>query len=483
MPKQYLTCKFKLHNPSAHKRAVMDHALLEYTRAYAEALAGAQETEAAIVEQGTYRGKYTGKSVAPFIACPDAALHSSAKDSLLQDAAGNLASYFQLLQDEYAPSFPIGRDPSPEADDGALDHLCGVGADQADFDLSSARCLKQMRGRFMPLFFCRADGASQTKSGGARNRNFSLVVNVQKRQLLAAMWLLPTGHELCRPLGANEGNLVRIDTGEAFVSNSSTAIFVPLQMGRNGWQEHKFLDPSKGENVSVKTAFLVKDERSDDYYLHVAFEFDCPERYEPEAYLGIDKGILFTAAYALVDDAGAVMASGHFDDDLRALQIKHGQERERLAKSGKRVTWRHYKTKAYDNILHALANSLIDMAKAHNAGIVVEDLNVKVRGGRVVSRFRKLDGILDYKCKLAGVPFRRVFAAYSSVICHRCGGDVDRDDRAVTCPACGYEGHSDDNAAVNIARRALYRKSDWNGKGGYRAFHRAFANAGTFPTA
>lgn len=116
------------------------------------------------------------------------------------------------------------------------------------------------------------------------------------------------------------------------------------------------------------------------------------------------------------------------------------------------MTWRNYKCKAYENILHVLANKLVAIAQEHRAGIVVEDLNIQVRGGRVVSRFRKLDKILQYKCRLAGVPFRSVFAAYSSMICHRCGELMERDDRQVTCTHCGYAGHSDDNAAVNIAR-------------------------------
>jgi len=54
------------------------------------------------------------------------------------------------------------------------------------------------------------------------------------------------------------------------------------------------------------------------------------------------------------------------------------------------------------------------------------------------------------------------------------------DEELRAAGACGYAGHSDDNAAVNIARRALYRKADW--PGGYREFHRSFANVSTFTT-
>jgi len=283
---------------------------------------------------------------------------------------------------------------------------------------------------------------------------------------------------MCKPVGVNQDNLIRLDTGEIFKTNSKSAILVPLEMGSNGWQEFRFLQPAMNGQAVVKSAFLVLD-RTGDYFLHVSFAFDCPDRYAPKAYLGIDKGILFTAAYAIVDKSGGVVEMGHIDDELRSLQIKHGKERERLARNGKKITRRHYKRRAYDNILHSLANILIDMALESRAQIVLEDLSIQVKGGRVVSRFRKLDKILGYKCKLAGVPIRSVFAAYSSMICHKCGGMMNRDDRLVTCPHCGYEGHSDDNAAVNIARRALYRKKDWEKRGGYKSFHRSFANDST----
>ena len=46
MKAQYLTCKFKLHNLSTHKRAVIDYVLKTYTLAYADMLDYAQEHEA-----------------------------------------------------------------------------------------------------------------------------------------------------------------------------------------------------------------------------------------------------------------------------------------------------------------------------------------------------------------------------------------------------------------------------------------------------
>ena len=470
--KQFLTCKFKIHKPSLHKKQVMDHALKEYTLAYGDALAWAENNLDSVQEQGLFRENYTGKSIARLLPSPDRALHSSAKDSLKQDVGANLASYLELLTVAPDTSFPTCRDPSPDAIEGALEDFARCGNE--DYDELRDRLLVTCRGSVMPLYFCRADGASQTKSGAARNRNFSLLWRSDKRQLLAVLYLLPMRHELSQSLNANQGNLVRLDTGEIFNSNSKTAILVSLEVGKNGWQEERFLKPAMNGQASIQSAFLVRD--SKDYYLHVSFALKCESKYSPRTYLGIDRGILFTAAYGLVDTSGNVIGMGHLDDELRELQIKHGKERERLARNGKRITKRHYKRQAYDNILHCLVNELIAIAKEHQAQIVFEDLGVQVKGSRVVSRFRKMDKFMGYKCKMAGVPFRHVFAAYSSLICHKCGGGMERDDRVVTCKECGYVGHSDDNASINIARRALYRKGDWERKGGYRGFHRSFAN-------
>jgi len=456
----------------------MNFALGQYTRGYNDLLAYAKDNLETIKVLGKYREKSTAMSIGGLLPQSNCEIHSSGKDSLRRDVAANLASYFELVQVDSRTSFPTGRDPSPEADWNALANFIAAGIGNDDFETAQARLLSIARGSVMPLYFSRADGASQTSTGGARNRNFSLLTNPDKDKLLAALWLLPTGHELCQPLQATQNNLVRIDTGELFTSNSKTAILVPLQVGRNGWQSEKFLDAARNGSAKVKTAYLVRNDRSGEYFMHVAFEFECKEKYKPQAHLGVDKGILFTVAYGLVDAKGQVLDYGHFTDDLRDLQIKHGTERGRLARNGRRITRTDYKRQAYEQILHSLANKLIAIAIEHQAGIVVENLdNIRVKGKQVQSRFRKLDRYLEYKCILEGVPFRRVFAAYSSMICHKCGELLDRDDRVVVCNACGYNGHSDDNAAVNIARRVLYRKKEW--EGGYRAFHRSFANTST----
>lgn len=477
---QYLTCKLKLHNPSARKRAVLDHALATYTDAYAALLDRAHAKLDLIAREGIYvdrsgKERYTGKSIARMLNVPSLDLHSSAKDSLIQDVAGGLASYFELLKTDENTSFPTCRTQraDPDAIENALEHFALVGADEEDYDLSRDDLLRQTRGRVMPMYFARPDGATQ-------NRNFSLLWNRDKRQLQAALWLLPAGHEMCRPLNAKEGNLIRVDTGEIFTSNSKTAILCPLEMGKSGWQESKFLEPALRHEAAIKSAFLTRRDDTGEYFLHVSFAFPLPEQYEPQAYLGVDRGVFFSMAYAVVDSEGRIVLMNHCDDGFRHDRIAAGKRVRERQRTGRRVTAKNYRGKHQNAILHAVINDIIDCATEHEAMIVLENMDIQIKGKFYKSAWKKMHKLLEYKCALAGIPIWQggVWAAYSSQICIYCGElnrGRKRDGSPFVCPSCGAEYHSDEGAGVNIARRAMYRKKDWEKRGGYMAFHRSFS--------
>lgn len=460
----------------------MDYALEQYTLGYGELLEHAQEHIEHIEVNGTFRDKHTGKSIASLLPRPSCKIHSSAKDSLMQNVGANLASYFELVQVDERTSLPFARNPSPSADLEALDYFVHVGSDLEDFGDSQRRLLKRAQGNVTPLYFCRSDGATQTSSGGVRNRNFSLLVNTKQDKLLAVMWLLPAHHDLCKPLGAVEGNLVKLDTGEIFTSNSGTAILVPLELGRNGWQYDKFIEPAMNTQAKVRTAYLVR--KNDNYFLHVAFELSCPDEYKPEAYLGIDRGVFFSMAYAVVDTDGEVILMDHEEDGFRDECIEAGKRVQEMQQAGIKPTIRDYRTQEREAIIHRLINKIIEIAQKHKAMIVTEDLDIQIRGKFYKSAWKKMYKFLEYKCRLAGVPLWRggIWAAYSSRICIYCGelnANRKRDGSPFVCPHCGAVYHSDDGAGVNIARRALYRKADWKDAGGYLAFHRSFANHST----
>jgi transposase len=74
--------------------------------------------------------------------------------------------------------------------------------------------------------------------------------------------------------------------------------------------------------------------------------------------------------------------------------------------------------------------------------------------------FAKLGHCLAYKARAAGVAFVQVDPAHASQVCHVCGY-VDRRNRLsqsiCKCGRCGFVGHADHNAAIDIAMRGVDR--------------------------
>ncbi|MBA3530508.1 MAG: IS200/IS605 family element transposase accessory protein TnpB [Ardenticatenales bacterium] len=479
MASQFLTCAFKLHNPSAWRRAVLDHICEEYTYAMRDLLAGCEESGIVLKDaarkankQGEKQNKWTGDSVAcvlPRSGELQVDVVSTLKEAMISNVAAMLASHYALETIGQA-GFPTARDPSPEGLMEAENDLALVGEDLADYERARNNVTRRSRGDVMPVHII-------------RSRDVRILADTERGRFFAWFRTLPVNHPLGHKTIIDQGNLVDVNTGAPFAYAGDGAILLPLEVGvRQGewhWQYTKFLQPILQGQASIKSAQLIRKGLAGkrEYFLNVAFEFDCPKPYEPESYLGIDRGILYTVAYAVVDKRGAILLKEHQEDGLRALQIAAGKYIRGRQRRGKPVNVTHYRGKQREEVLHKLANRIIAVALECQAGIVLEDLNIQVRGKFVKSSWAKLESILIYKCTLAGVPFVcRVFAAKSSQICIWCGELVERQDRVLTCHHCGAIEHSDDAAGVNIARRAMYRKKDWEKQGGYRAFHRSFAN-------
>lgn len=474
MSSQFLTCSFKLHDPNRWQRDILDFVFTEYTLAMRDLLAWTQENSDAI-QQGAVspKGKYKADAVAKMLPSSGEVklgIASCLREALLGDISSMLASYYALQGVMESVGYPVARDPSPEGLEWAEYELSLVGADLADYEQSKANVTRRARGSVMPINI-------------ARSRDFAILTDAEHSRFFVCLKVLPGGSSLGKKI-QTQGNLTDIQTGEVFNYSGSSAILVPLEMGIRReewhWQYEAFILPTIQGSVAIKSAKLIRHDgtasEKAEYFINIAFEFECPPVYEHQGYLGIDRGILFTMAYAVVDKQGGVVIKGHYEDGLRALQMDAGKQIQRKQQRGRQVTIKDYRRKQQEELLHKLANRVIALAKEHGASVVIEDLNIQVRAKFVRSAWTKLEGYLRYKCVLAGVPFYgTVFAAKTSQICIHCGEIVERNDRAVTCHHCGQVEHSDDAAAVNIARRALYRKKEWEKKGGYIGFHKSFS--------
>jgi IS605 OrfB family transposase len=443
------TAVFRLHNPSGSKRQVLDLAFARYGEAYNLALDKARPLTAewlAAARRGDrppslYRASSQMRPLLP--SGQELALPSSLRDGLLLDVAGNLLSYCELRrrwERGEAAREPMGepRYPHPvygfrpDAYYRTLAEAVSWTGGHFDFADFQARLTREAQQVVRPLFFARA-------------RDFGLQL-LDRDRWGATLNLQPKGY-------------------------APTRLRFPLAFGE--WHEREYLQ--KG---TPRCARLCR--RRDHYFLHVSFEFtiQAMARGEEQAYLGIDRGVTKQAAFALVDPQGRLLRAGALGRELRPLQVALGRYRQAQQKAGRRVRARSWQRRHQEELLHQIANAIVHLAAEHSALVVIEDLTLQTAGRFVRSQYAKLANILSYKLLQAGLlPPREVFAAHSSTICSRCGefGERSQHDRErFQCPACGAHLDADENAALNIARRALYRKSHWLRRGGYQAFHRSF---------
>jgi putative transposase len=208
----------------------------------------------------------------------------------------------------------------------------------------------------------------------------------------------------------------------------------------------------------------------------------------PGPAVGIDRGI--TVALALSDETmrehGPWLTGGE-REHLRRLEKKSA--RQRAARTpGQRIS--HRLTRTYDQIArlratakhravnwqHQITTELADTFSV----IVAEDLKIanmvrsakgtleqpgrKVRQKAGLNRaitgeaWGRTIALLEYKTRDRGGMVVKVPAPGTSQTCHQCGhrDAASRDDTRFSCanPPCGWSGHADTNAAINLLNAA-----------------------------
>jgi putative transposase len=111
---------------------------------------------------------------------------------------------------------------------------------------------------------------------------------------------------------------------------------------------------------------------------------------------------------------------------------------------------------------HKLSREVVDLAKANQMGIRLEDLknirertnkksNKKSRGITNNWNFYQFRQMVEYKARICGVPVEFISPAYTSKTCSRCGRLGTRLKKTFECDFCNHADHADANAAFNIA--------------------------------
>ena len=254
------------------------------------------------------------------------------------------------------------------------------------------------------------------------------------------------------------------------VATNRTGMLFPLEFGPFQRQALKTAIP--------KTAELLY--RDDGIYLHVAIEHQT-EIVKTETIMGIDRGILNIAAYAVRDpNDGRVISQGAFSGlELREHQRKF--ERKQKEDQQKGIIKIKAHTNYGNNQLHHITNAIVEVAKKHKSLVVVENLEAITNGAhhtriknkrrsnfnRLLSRaqYAALLDMLTYKLLKVGLPKPvKVNAAYTSMICPspHCGyssknnrGDGDKRVH-FECEICKYIENADVVGAINVAGKKIW---------------------------
>ena len=184
-------------------------------------------------------------------------------------------------------------------------------------------------------------------------------------------------------------------------------------------------------------------------------------------FVGVDLGIVNIAATSDGDRAAGARLNRYRKRQARLrkrLQAKKTSSARRLLRKRRRKE-RRFAT----DVNHKVSKRIVAEAERTGCGIAVEELTgirqrVRLRKPQRATlhswAFAQLGGFIAYKAKAAGVVFVHVDPAYTSQTCHACRWVDKRNRRSqevFECGRCGFVGHADHNAAINIASRGVER--------------------------
>ena len=208
--------------------------------------------------------------------------------------------------------------------------------------------------------------------------------------------------------------------------------------------------------------------RDGKWFLYATVEApEAPLAHPGNGFVGVDLGIVNIATSSDGYRAAGARLNRYRKRQRRMrarLQAKKTSSARRLLKKRRRKEARFSA-----DINHQISKRIVAEAKRTGRGIAVEQLGgirarVRLRKPQRAMlhtwAFAQLGGFLAYKAKWAGVAFVEVDPAFTSQTCSACGWVDKRNRRSQSdfeCRRCGFVGHADHNAAINIATRGVER--------------------------
>jgi hypothetical protein len=486
----FKTARFKIHNPSRHKIAVLNYVMRQYhltlkhvletalalpdlkTRITKAGKSGRLRLDAAALSRLLYPMAPKGWCLAPL------------RDYLIGSAKAMLLSHFaKELKGKNESNPPTLRSLDALTDE-QRDHAFEQFTNTIEFPKNAGELAniaeQQAAGRVRKAERLEAIFSSRAAARAVRDllradeaplpipteftrpdvtRGFTLA-RKQNRVYLLIRLFSPT-HRWYRKLVLEDG-FIDLSTGEDLSGQKFPGLVLPLEFGRD-YHELEFL--THGRPQSAKIVLRREDSGETQFYVHVAFEFEATPL-QVETYIGIDRGAARIGSASIVDADGAVIQRGivlegtAFNAEMRT----YVRSLSALQAQGKKIYRNQFRLRRRraDMIVGEYANRLIALALANRSQIILEAVDPRSMARFLtMSQFRKLHDVLAYKAERAGLPPPiEVPAAFTSQTCHVCG-HTDRASRVsqkdFRCTKCGHEDNADNNASVVIALRGLHQ--------------------------
>lgn len=458
MTKQHLTAVFALR-PSKRKAVLLERARAQAEAVYWQVLGKNEGQVKAIaqVEDAKDRRKQLMNLKKPISRAVNQKLHEPIAAGLNRDVMAAISSYIGL----YRLSRKSGENQTPpewpsKGDNVRTNHEAALNDFVFCTDREQENALRDELNRvhreppLRPMTL-------------ARMRDARIIRIGETGALAVELNIVPMKNKKAR-LSTRVAGKDAVSKNDIKASKSRSKILVPLSCSK--WHEQKFLNG----NTKHRSSLIVR--KGSRWFLLAQFEMTAKPIPADKRFLGVDRGVKNPVALALADDRGQVKTvipplGREIGQAMADTEDRRRKEQKRRGRS----SLSHYRR--VDHLLHSLANKIVAIAKQQRAMVVIENLDSQKkiitkkrqkgsarRGWRKIlkrTQLGKLERILAYKLALQGLPAPRpVFAAGTSVICPACGMRATKNRKSqdnFTCVTCGFIGHADSVAAVNIARR------------------------------
>jgi len=216
------------------------------------------------------------------------------------------------------------------------------------------------------------------------------------------------------------------------------------------------------DDVKICESKIIR--KKTDFFAYITIEKHIP-KIKPENVLAVDLGerVIATVCGSF-DDRKPVF----YGKDVRGIRRHYCWLRKRLGnkkalKTIKKIE--HTEKRKVNDQLHKISRSIVELAKEHNAMIVLGDLtgirnNAKgKRMNRIVANmpYFKLSQMIEYKAEWYGLPVVKMKEHGTSKTCSRCSEIGSRLSQGhFRCKSCDRKSfNADYNGVLNILKRAL----------------------------